>query len=100
MLESLTVSVFAECLGSKFRIHYGAAEPLDVELIEATPSGAPGRSAPGGREPFSLVFRGAMQPIVWQQVCRFEHDQLGPLELFMVPIGPDEVGMCYQVIFN
>ena len=102
MLETLTKTTFADCLGSKFRLHYGAANPLDVELIEAT--GFPARPDQAGgpvrREPFSIVFRGPRAVVLPQRIYRLEHDTLGTLEIFLVPIGPDETGMRYEAIFN
>ena len=34
-LDKVTVSVFAECLGSRFRMHVEPGRVLEVELIEA-----------------------------------------------------------------
>ena len=100
MLETLTVSQFADCLGSKFRFHFGASEPLEAELVEATALGPANSRGPDSRQAFSLEFRGPLRPILPQRIYPTEHDRLGTMELFIVPIGPDEVGMRYQVIFN
>jgi hypothetical protein len=100
MLDKLTVGMFKECLGTPFRIHAGDAV-LEVELIEAT--ALPARSGTrdsGRREPFSLIFRGPTTPWAPQGTYPFEHEKLGTLDLFVVPLGPGEKGMCYQVIFS
>jgi hypothetical protein len=100
MLDKLTVSQFAECLGGTFRVDFGAAEPLPTELVEATARASSGGRAPHQRQPFSLVFRGPMQPILPQRIYPIENERMGALEIFIVPIGPDDVGMLYQAIFN
>lgn len=52
------------------------------------------------REPFSLLFRAATRELqLPQQIHPLEHPQLGRLELFMVPLGPDATGMRYEAIF-
>ena len=102
MLDRLTRADFAACLHSKFRIGADGAPPVEVELIEAV--GLNRRAGPGGpatrREPFALTFRGTRSPWLPQGTYRLEHDQLGALDLFIVPIGPDEHGMRYEAIFG
>ena len=57
--------------------------------------------SPFGREqPFSLLFRGPLRPLLPQQITTLEHDTLGVLEIFIVPVGPDEYGQRYEAIFN
>jgi hypothetical protein len=45
-------------------------------------------------EPFDLRV-----PPLPQHIYALEHTSLGKLELFLVPIGPDERGMRYQAVF-
>jgi len=102
MLKEVTVSVFEECVGSAFRIQADSGSSIDAELIEATPMG----SRPGGsgavaqRDAFSIVFRGPAEPVLPQKIYTLEHAKLGRFELFLVPIGPDASGMCYEAVFN
>jgi hypothetical protein len=35
-----------------------------------------------------------------QRIYRLQHEELGQLELFLVPIGPDADGMCYEAVFS
>src|SRR5690349_8650420 len=100
MLESLTCEMFARHLGETFRVFADAEHYLDVELIEAVevPSSAPPSVAQ--RTPFSIIFRGPRAIVLPQQIYRIEQEQLGALEIFLVPIGPDQTGMCYQAIFT
>ena len=98
MLDSLTLASFSDCLGTPFRLDASEAIGSDLTLIEAEATRFALR--PDGSPPFSLIFRGPMRPILPQSIYRLNHEILGVLELFMVPIGPDQTGMCYQVIFN
>ena len=97
MLDSLTLEVFAKYLNQTFRLHHGS-ETMEVELTEAKDLG-PG-SKEGGRNAFSLIFRGAKEPVLDQQIYKIEHGEMGSVELFLVPVGQDEAGTLYQAIFN
>jgi len=58
--------------------------------------------------PFSLIFLGtealggSVNSYLRQGTYRFEHDSLNPLDIFIVPLGPDRDSamMRYQAIFN
>ena len=52
------------------------------------------------RQPFSVFFRGPLEPVLAQQLLRIENSTFGELSLFLVPIGPDENGMLYDASFN
>jgi hypothetical protein len=102
-LGSLTADAFAAHLATVFRLQTGG-EPLPLELVEvqrASYAGKPAAVGPAGRrEPFSLLFRGPRSPYALQGNHRLEHDQLGTLELFLVPLGPDAAGMRYEAVFT
>jgi hypothetical protein len=102
-LGSLTAAAFAEHLATVFRLQAGGQE-LPIELVEvqrASYAGKPAAVGPAGRrEPFTLLFRGPRTPYALQGIHRLEHDQLGTLELFLVPIGPDDAGMRYEAVFT
>jgi len=103
MLASVTHATFAEYLGERFRMYVDAERALDVELIEVVPYGSRATKpsgAGGGREPFSILFRGPATPVVPQRIYRIAHDRFGMLELFLVPIGPDAHGMRYEAVFS
>ena len=95
----LSMSLFAERSGSRFRIVPESAPALDVELVDVQSLGAPRPGDPGAREPFSLIFRGPVERTLPQRTYRMEHVTLGAIDIFIVPVGPDEVGMRYQAIF-
>jgi hypothetical protein len=54
----------------------------------------------GSRTQFSLVFRGGPDPPLQQRIYCLEHEQLGALDLFLVPLGPDAAGQRYEAVFN
>lgn len=94
-LDDLNSRIFAECLHTPFQIDIPGAEPLTVELVEVEE-----KNYSPQFEQFSIVFRGPRQAYLQQAMYPLEHAKLGRLELFLVPIGPDEQGMCYQAVFN
>lgn len=97
MLEQLTRDQFVECLDDTFQIALESSR-LDLTLVRADKLGgdAPSRQ----RQPFSLIFAGPREPVLPQRTYRFEHARLGVLDIFIVPVGPDERGMRYEAIFT
>ena len=93
-LAALTLDHFAPLVGDAFSI----ADPaqVELELAEASSVG----EWPGGREPFRLHFRGPRDPILPQAIYRLEHADLGPLEIFIVPIARDAESTTYEAIFT
>ena len=99
MLENLTPDDFRPYVNTRFHITVAEADgTLAVELIEVSDLGQ-GGSGPRS-QPFSLVFRGPRGLFLSQQIYTVNHDEMGPLDIFLVPIRPDEKGMQLQAIFN
>ncbi|MBN1668456.1 MAG: hypothetical protein JW862_15280 [Anaerolineales bacterium] len=98
MIDPLKYEAFSAQLNSTFKIHYGAEQPLEAELIEVKQLGA---ARPGKEQPFSLLFRsqGADHYLI-QQIYNFEHPELGVLDLFLVPLGPQGDAMLYEIIIG
>lgn len=94
----LTLETFAGRVGESFRIRVSEELTVDTRLLEATAISAV--RSPAGRIPFSLIFHGPEQPIVPQRIYRLEHDALGGLDLFLVPLAPDADGARYQAVFT
>jgi len=91
-LATLTAADFAELRGEAFRITPEGAASLDAELAEVSEIAR----EPGGRAPFSLVFQSAPEPSLPQRIYRVEHEQLGAIDIFLVPIGPGR----YEAVFT
>ena len=98
-LDALEEGDFKSHLGTSFRLHLSAAEQLELVLAEVTahPYLPP---IPRRRRGFSLLFRSVLPGHLPQGTYRLEHEQMGGLELFLVPIGPRGGGMCYEAVFN
>lgn len=95
--KPLTLEVFTPHLGAAFSlVPYGAedAEPVSLTLACAEAS----RHTAGGRAAFSLVFVG--EPTLDQAIHTVVHPELGPLGIFLVPIGPGPQGLQYEAVFN
>ena len=104
MLERLTADSFAPAVGDTFAVDAGDAGDagsLGLELIESRlhEPDRPAEDDAGRRAPFSLLFRGPPDPLLSQRIYRLEHPDIGPLEIFIVPIGRDESGSTYEAVF-
>jgi hypothetical protein len=87
---------FAKRVNSVCRVHHGSSS-VEMHLLECRKLNSPPRS--GHREPFALLFRGPKAPVLPQRIYQFDFEDLGPVEMFIVPIGPDDSGMRYEAIF-
>ena len=96
----ISFAKFVELLHSKFRVHDGVPQPVEVELVEATPYQTGRDTAPAQTGNFSLIFAGPLYPFLPQKTYRFEHDMIGAGDLFIVPIGQDKSGYRYEAVFN
>jgi Domain of unknown function (DUF6916) len=110
-LQTLTAGDFRPHQGTRFRLTGGSrpgsfAASIEAELVEVTDHAG---SAPGTfRTPFSVLFYGPLEPVMPQGIYRVEHKQLGTMELFIVPLGPDEprapgqapTAMRYEAVFG
>ncbi|MCA1633544.1 MAG: hypothetical protein LC802_07460 [Acidobacteria bacterium] len=94
-IETPSQESFAENLNTKFRLPVQSGAPLELELIEVAP-GLPRE----GTERFSLVFRGALNLSLPQSTYRLEHERLGALDIFLVPIAREADGFRYEAVFN
>lgn len=101
-LDDLQHSFFQDYLDQDFQlstaIDADVPPVLSVQLAQVEPH----RTEPDGqqRHSFSLIFRGAMTALLSQQIYRLSHDTLGCMDIFLVPIGPDDKGMLYEAMFN
>lgn len=93
-----TLATLEPLVGQTLQLHLA---PSLVQLLRLSGAQALGAQPAGAtRAPFSLTFHGPAQPWAPQGTYRVEHDQLETLDLFLVPLGPDDRGMRYQAIFT
>jgi len=98
-LSTITIKDFQTSLEQTFLVTLENTDYLKLELTEVK---AISRFDPktDTRQSFSLLFRGPFEPILPQQSYQIKNEQLGELLLFLVPIGPDKIGMLYDATFN
>ena len=95
MLENMKLEDFSPHLNSKFLIKLEPEGTVEVELVEAQDLGSTPR-----QEQFSVVFRGPQDQQLQQAIYRFEHQEMGTFEIFIVPIKRSQDGFLYEAIFN
>jgi len=98
MLDTLTRESFLPYLKQSFRVTPQIGEGFEAVLIEISEIGS--EQAGERRRSFSIVLRGPSERPLDQQICRIEHPELGSLDLFLVPIGPDADGIRLEAVFN
>ena len=100
-LKTLTSAAqFSESVGTRFQVSWGTEASVELELISATAFGQAARKG-AAREPFSLIFRAdSRQTYLAQGIYQLEDERHDSLHVFLVPIGPDEIGMRFEAVFN
>ena len=89
------IETFEPHVNTDFLISQKAGSAIRLKLVEAK-AGVP---HPSMRQ-FSLLFRGPTEPRMAQQIFHLQHEVLGELDLFLVPIGKEAAGALYQAVFN
>jgi hypothetical protein len=106
MQEVLTIEHFRPLKDKPFCLELDGVGRVELILSEVTDLGPrPGVGNPGRDRTFSLIFRGGLlgpekNLYLAQRTYKLEQEDLGSLEIFLVPIGPDKAGMRYEAIFN
>ncbi|MBI4910065.1 MAG: hypothetical protein HY820_40980 [Acidobacteria bacterium] len=94
MPELLDRALFEPRLNETFLIE---STTVELKLVECrrlkSVEGEP-------REPFSLVFRGPLDPFLQQRTYPIRNEHTGTLEIFLVPVGRDTAGFLYEAVFN
>lgn len=98
-LATATHEQFAPGLNRRFRLGLEGGESLELELLRVDKRGAFDPQI-HKRQPFSLLFRGPLEPVLPQRIYALDGEPLGALELFLVPVGPDREGMCYEAVIT
>ncbi len=97
--KQLLFEDFADKIGSAFLLREQDATGVSL-ILRAAEALNPAMGLRGARPPFSLVFLGKDPRVLPQRVYHMEHEQLGALEIFLVPVGKDAEGVSYQATFN
>lgn len=97
MLETLTKDTWDKYLNQTFQIEIAEGQALPLILDEVS---GYGRNSDASREAYTLLFHGPLQPILPQRIYRMANQLMGEMDIFLVPIGMDSVGMRYEAIFS
>jgi hypothetical protein len=92
-IDQLSRDDLARQVGTAVRLH--DRPDVALTLCEVTE-----REIAGEWETFSVHLRGSAESQLGQRTYELEHDELGTLELFIVPIEPDSAGARYEAVFN
>ena len=100
-----TARTFEPLIGSAFQIMIADQSPLELRLSEVEDLTVADRLRADDirPQPFSLIFLGPLTPVAQQACHDLTHPELGPHQIFLVPIGPNRAvppQMQYQAIFN
>ena len=102
-LAALTHDDFDPHTGTGFELSADDSRAIRLTLHEVKSRGKTPSAAGGGpaRQSFSLLFvASADAPDLPQGVYHLEHASLGALDLFIVPVGPEEGAMRYEAVFT
>ena len=96
MPDDLTRGAFEPHIGTRFATTSAStATTVELELVEVTDIGDGNRGLN-----FRLLFRGPRETALEQGMVELEHQAIGAVALFIVPVGIDPAGVQYEVVFN
>jgi hypothetical protein len=98
----MTRSVLSGHVGSDFTAHTPGGRPVGLRLVEVedVPNAAAARLE-GAEDTFAARFEDSSGNLLSQGTYTLEHDQLGRLWFFLVPVGQPAPGaQVYEAIFN
>lgn len=100
-LANLTSDDFQPFLKRTFQVFPEGFDPLSWTLVDVRElRSSPVKEEGSARPAFSIVFQGPVEPVIPQGIYKIQHEEMGSLELFLVPIGPStDGGMQYEAIF-
>ena len=99
MAAAYTLDTFAPHVGTDFTVTE-VEGGFTIQLADAAASQA--HDGQPRQDPFTLTFTGAPDVVLPQRTYTLEHGELGRVEIFLVPIGPEKPGapMRYEAVFN
>ena len=97
MAAELTEKEFSQHLNSKFHVKLEDRE-IELRLVEVK-GYLPQESEQGGMERFSIFFDGA-EAYLPQSLYHLEHEKMGEVDIFLVPISGHQNGHRYEAVFN
>lgn len=98
MLEKLSATNFEALIEQDFKLRNEQFSDSKAKLIQVEKLSD--QSGPAGRTPFSLLFACSESAEAAQGIFELEHEKLGSLEVFLVPVGRDERGLLLEAVFT
>jgi len=95
MSEQVTIEDFSRNLNTKFKVYRTDEDIFDAELVEALEL-----RNDDILYSFSVIFLLPSEFGFEQRIFKFEHSELGVLELFIVPVRQTDLGIRYEALFN
>lgn len=97
-MDTATYERFQPLLGTGFSLQVAPGVNLPATLVEAQALGMP---PVGGRQPFSLLFRGPSEPVLPQRIYGMAHEgaAVPAMEMFIVPVRASHDGIYYEAVF-
>jgi len=90
-----TKDEFSTEINSRFVATVGDGAEVDLFLVEAK-----GLLSNEVQEVFSLLFRAPVESQPAQDLYRLVNENLGEMDLLLVPVKKDESGLYYEAVFN
>lgn len=86
---------FAGQVDSLFRASLDDGPMFEMSLVKLTEI-----ACSDVQENFSLLFRSPIDILPEQGIYRMEHESLGPMDIFLVPVKLDGTGLYFEAVFN
>ena len=102
MTFELSFAALTDRSGETFLVSREGTGPVKLELVEVEDLRDPKRSLPSHvrQDPFQLKLRGPIEPLLTQSLYTFSNSELGDVQLFLVPMGPEDGSNWYNVVIN
>lgn len=99
-LEELTFDLVQSLIGSSFRTPIEGRPEVELKIVDVCKVMERVESKKLTRQPFSIYFLGPPDILLHQGTRSMRHEQLGEMEIFMVPISKKEDGFEYEAVFT
>lgn len=94
-VELPSKQAFSAVTDSIFKAHNGESRGIDIRLLEVDEI-----VSNEFQENFTLLFLAPLETDPQQGIYHLEHDGLGAMDLFLVPVKKDDSGIYFEAVFN
>lgn len=99
-LRELTPENTRGYVGDTFRINFDDGNVIELKLERVDLLMEKHVHPKMKRDAFALIFRGPGNVVLRQHMYPMQHETLGVLPIFLVPIAVDQTGTVYEAVFN